>query len=106
MNERNATCGGPASDAAGCFGVDAEGELPFVFRNGFGQQLSDADTAMSDVIDGYWFRFARTGDPNGDGAVAWPAYAQASDTNLVLDTTVTTNSGLKKDKCDFWDTLE
>ncbi|HEY2364999.1 MAG TPA: carboxylesterase family protein, partial [Polyangiaceae bacterium] len=81
-------------------------ELPFVFRNPFGQQLTDADLAVSDAIDGYWFRFARAGDPNGDAAPAWPAYAQSSDTNLVLDATVSTNTNLKKAKCDFWDTIE
>ncbi|HSQ62053.1 MAG TPA: carboxylesterase family protein [Polyangiaceae bacterium] len=82
-------------------------EIPFVFRNGYlGQQLTDADLAVADTVDGYWFRLAGKGDPNGDGAPQWPAYSQASDTNLVLDATVTTNSGLKKDKCDFWDTLE
>jgi len=81
-------------------------ELPFVFRNPFGQQLTDADMAVSDTVDGYWFRFARTGDPNGGTAPAWPAYTQASDTNLVLDTNVSTSTGLKKAKCDFWDTVE
>jgi para-nitrobenzyl esterase len=81
-------------------------ELPFVFHNAFGQVLTDADVAMSDTVDGYWFRFARTGDPNGAGAVPWPAFTQASDANVVLDTTVSTNTGLKKAKCDFWDGIE
>ncbi len=81
-------------------------ELPFVFENPLGKQLTDPDLAMSDTVDGYWFRFVSSGDPNGAGAVPWPAYTQASDTNLVLDSTVTTQAGLKKDKCDFWDTIE
>jgi para-nitrobenzyl esterase len=81
-------------------------ELPFVFKNPFGQQLTDADMAVSDTLDGYWFRFAATGDPNGAGAVPWPAYSASSDTNIVLDATVSTSTGLKKAKCDFWDTIE
>jgi para-nitrobenzyl esterase len=79
-------------------------EIPFVFRNGYGGPLSDADLAMADATDGYWFGLARTGAPTG--TVAWPTYSAATDTNIVLDSTVTTNTALKKDKCDFWDTIE
>jgi para-nitrobenzyl esterase len=81
-------------------------EIPFVFRNGFlGTQMSDADLALADQVDGYWYRFMQAGDPNGEGATPWPAYAEASDTNLVFDSTITTNTGLKKDACDFWDSV-
>ncbi len=82
-------------------------EVPFVFRNAYvGTKLDDADVVVSDAMDGYWFRFARTGDPNGDGAVAWPAYTAANDEDLVIDTPVSTATGLKKARCDFWDTIE
>ncbi len=81
-------------------------ELPFVFRNGYlGVALSDPELALADQVDGYWFRFAATGDPNGAPALAWPAYSQTNDTNIVLDATLSTNVGLKKDACDFWDAL-
>ncbi len=81
-------------------------EIPFVFRNGFlGAQMTDADLALADQVDGYWFRFAASGDPNGDGAAAWPAYTQANDTNLVFDSSVTTNVGLDASACDFWDSI-
>jgi para-nitrobenzyl esterase len=81
-------------------------EIPLVFRNGFlGAALSDADLALADQVDGYWFRFAKSGDPNDSSAVTWPAYTSSNDTNIVLDSTITTSTGLKKDACDFWDTL-
>ena len=81
-------------------------EIPFVFRNGFlGQAMSDADLALADQVDGYWFRFAQAGDPNGNGAVAWPAYTQANDTSVDFDSTIATDVGLKKDACDFWDSI-
>jgi para-nitrobenzyl esterase len=81
-------------------------EIPFVFQNGFlGAQMSDADLALAAQVEGYWFRLAATGDPNGGGALTWPAYTEATDTNLVLDSTITTNTGLKKDACDFWDSI-
>jgi para-nitrobenzyl esterase len=45
---------------------------------------------------------AAGGDPNGAGAVAWPVYDDAA-SNLVLDTTVTTQTDLRGELCDFWD---
>jgi para-nitrobenzyl esterase len=81
-------------------------EIPFVFHNGFlGAAMSDAELALADQVDGYWFRFAQTGDPNAAAALPWPAYTEANDTNIVFDSTITTNVGLKKDACDFWDNL-
>jgi para-nitrobenzyl esterase len=85
-------------------------EIPFVFRNGFlGAQMSDEELAVADQVDGYWFRFAQFGDPNGTpeggNALVWPAYDAASDQNLVIDSPVATNTGLDESACDFWDTI-
>jgi para-nitrobenzyl esterase len=32
------------------------------------------DRALSDLVSGYWLNFIRTGDPNGAGLTAWPAW--------------------------------
>jgi para-nitrobenzyl esterase len=51
-------------------------EIPYVFgtaRAAYGA-TDPADTRLSAVMSGYWARFAASGDPNGGGRPAWPAY--------------------------------
>jgi para-nitrobenzyl esterase len=81
-------------------------ELPYVFGNSYVLgSVPDAGAPLVDTIEGYWTRFATTGDPNGGSDPNWPAYATAGDTNINLDTAITVDSGLEKSSCDFWDNL-
>ncbi len=81
-------------------------EIPYVFGNTFlGSRPPDADAPLIATMQGYWGRFAQAGDPNGGGAATWSEYTAANDENIVLDLKVTTESGLKKSDCDFWDGL-
>ncbi|MFO0614850.1 MAG: carboxylesterase family protein [Polyangiaceae bacterium] len=66
--------------------------------------LTDDEKAFSSVIQGYWTRHAANGDPNG-GAFAWPRYDGASDQAIVLDATLSTESGHRAEQCAFWDGL-
>ena len=52
---------------------------------------------------GYWVRFARTGDPNGDGAESWPLFDADAPEFLVLDAEVTTATDGPTDACAFWE---
>lgn len=81
-------------------------EVKFVLGNPsqlLSQPLTDEEITLSKALMGYWSRFADKADPSGGDALAWPKYEQASDENIVLDMKVSTQSGLKKDLCDFWD---
>jgi hypothetical protein len=43
-------------------------------------------------------------NPNFAGnSVTWPQYQTASDTNLILDLTLSTETGYRAKFCDFWD---
>jgi para-nitrobenzyl esterase len=83
-------------------------DLFFVWRN-FGPvqsatyMPSDAEWGFSDEIEGYWSRFATTGNPNGGGSAFWPMYSVALDPFLKLDVSITADAGLRSANCDFWD---
>lgn len=81
-------------------------ELLFVFGLAGLASLKPDEQPLLDEMQGYWSRFARTGDPNGGGAPTWPKYATSSDKNLSLNLPSSSEeTGHKKAKCDFWDTL-
>lgn len=64
-----------------------------------------ADATLSTDVIGYWTRFATAGDPNGNGAVAWPRYDVAKDDHLVLDSPIMASEGVRTAQCDMWDAL-
>jgi para-nitrobenzyl esterase len=81
-------------------------EVPFIFGNPyFGFTLGAREEQLSRTMIGYWSRLARSGDPNGGEAPAWPRYDEVREQSLVLDLTVSTAAARKGDPCDFWDGL-
>ena len=64
-----------------------------------------AARALATEMRGYWFQMAASAEPAGKGAFVWPAYEEATDTNIVLDLALSTQMGLKSTLCDFWDGL-
>ncbi|WP_242641245.1 carboxylesterase/lipase family protein [Streptomyces kasugaensis] len=49
-------------------------ELGYLFDFPDGPALTTEQRALAGQLVGYWARFARTGDPNGPGAPAWPRF--------------------------------
>lgn len=81
-------------------GVPHALELPYVFHNfPFPLVGGEAEERVSDLIIGYWTRFARTGDPGG-APVAWPAMTEAGE-YLELDATPKAGTRLKAEVCDL-----
>ena len=85
-------------------------ELPYLFHTPLEfVTIKPNEEAFSAQLQGYWARFAATGDPNGKtptaGVTAWPVYDRSSDRSLRLDLTTQVDTGLRRTDCDFWDSL-
>lgn len=84
-------------------GVTHASELAFVF--GIQDRLAADEQSLADAFQTYWTNFAKTGDPNGAGVPAWPAYDAATDAYLRLDKTQSGDIGVATNNCNFWDNL-
>ncbi len=85
-------------------------EIPYVFGTAdlFSSlgALEQTDFDLSDVIMGYWTRFAATGDPNGGTTYpVWPRYEGLSDRHLELGDSIRVGEGLYQEACDLADRM-
>jgi para-nitrobenzyl esterase len=65
-------------------------ELGYVFRNltawpGAPSPPLPEDVSLSDLISSFWVNFARSGDPNGPGLPAWPAFDEKEMKTMIFD---------------------
>ena len=79
-------------------------EVPYVFGTkriilGF----TDLDIALSETVRQAWVRFARDGDPNGEGLPDWPAYDAESAYHMGFGDTVAVGQHLEAEACDLFD---
>ncbi|NUQ72367.1 MAG: carboxylesterase family protein [Polyangiaceae bacterium] len=98
----------PPGALLGDLGAFHSAEIKYVFgmpSQLLPQQLTADELTLSAAMMGYWSRFAAAGDPNGGEAAPWPKYSADKDENIVFNATISTQTGLKKDLCDFWDGL-
>jgi len=52
---------------------------------------------------GYWTRFARSGDPNGGGALEWPRYSNEDDRRINFDVENSIVTNFRREMCEvFW----
>jgi para-nitrobenzyl esterase len=91
---------------AGLLGLGAThgSEIIYVFKN-LRPLHGPADRRLAAAMSGAWVRFARTGDPNGDGLPHWPAYTAAGDQYLEFGDEIRVGSGLHREACDALERL-
>ena len=63
--------------------------------------LTDEDKTLTDAMGRYWTNFAKTGDPNGEGLPAWPAYDPALDEWMTFNPSIEVASGIRAEKLDI-----
>jgi carboxylesterase type B len=83
-------------------------EVHYVFGtyrsdNPEGIGFTDQDEIVAEAMMGAWAQFARTGDPNGAGLPAWPAYETASDATLEFGDPIRVRSGWRAREMEFLD---
>ena len=80
-------------------------ELYFLWNiTGMRHPLTSAEQRLGEQMDRYWAAFARTGNPNVPGQVAWPAVTSRAHPVLDLRPTgnVVSTSFIAEHQCDFW----
>ena len=91
-----------ANPTTAALGAYHTAEIPYVFGTyGVG---SAPENTLSDALQGYWTRFATTGDPNGTGTT-WQAWEASRDNVLELGTQIRMLDGVATARCDLWDSL-
>jgi len=84
-----------ASEVPYLFGVFAAGRVP--------AEYDATDRAVSETMQRYWTNFARTGNPNGTGLPAWPAFDPAARRHLAFtDSGAVGRDALRREFCDVY----
>jgi para-nitrobenzyl esterase len=94
-------------------GLEAAGaahsfELPYLWgtltAGVFAGHWTDADRSLSELLQGYWTNFARSGDPNGAGLPHWPRFGEAGREYVrVTDDGVIAAANLRGEVCALLD---
>src|SRR5579864_3025114 len=71
------------------------GQLPpcsAIFPDSYNEQ----DTGLSKAMSAAWVRFAKTGDPNGQGLAAWPRFSDGKESYLEFGDQIAAKTALRK----------
>ena len=71
-------------------------EIGYVFNNFGPAPVDPIDKALGEAMIQYWVQFAKTGDPNVEGLISWPAFEPDSDQHLEFGDKIVTGSNLRK----------
>jgi para-nitrobenzyl esterase len=60
---------------------------------------------VSTSMNAYWARFAASGDPNGGGAPAWPAFSATNDQRMQFGDPIAVVDDFRAAECTVWRTI-
>jgi para-nitrobenzyl esterase len=100
----------PPMPNASWLGAQHGAEIPYVLNwpNGsYSRQVAwtDADRKLADVMSTYWVNFATSGDPNGAGVPAWPAFEAKNERVLTVGDAITVTPVPNATALDAWDAV-
>ena len=91
---------GPGHDRRGAYHGS---EIAYVFDNPPPDgSWTDEDRRIANIMSSYWAHYAATGNPNGPGLPAWPAYDPKSPQVMELGDAFAPISVAEPAKLDFW----
>ena len=82
-------------------------EFPFIFNRSMPLvAIQPSEQPLVNLMQGYWTRFARSGNANDEAAVFWPKYTPWSQQSLDIHLPEPSVTEAHRDaQCDFWDGL-
>lgn len=89
------------------YGAYHTSDIVYLFQHmdGTAFEATEADRHTQAAMRRYWSRFAATGDPGGGDDPTWPAYDVTNERTLILQAEPSVETDVKKDDCDFWESL-
>lgn len=92
-----------AAPAAARYGAVHGSDVRLLFNQEMGLPLGAVGRRVGRAMRRYWTRFAATGDPNGSGLPAWPAYEDAEPRHLEIGGAIQSLADLGRESCDVFD---
>jgi para-nitrobenzyl esterase len=87
-------------------GATHTAELVYVFNTlQPGKEWPAVDKQLADTMSSYWANFVKTGDPNGSGLPAWPAFKDMSSKAMVLGDKVEPEPSVDTPRLSLYDSL-
>jgi para-nitrobenzyl esterase len=76
----------PGTQDQAKYGAFHSGEIAYALNtlDRWDRPWSSVDRTLSQQMSSYWVNFARSGDPNGSGLPAWPAYSRENERAMEL----------------------
>ncbi|HSZ34341.1 MAG TPA: carboxylesterase family protein [Puia sp.] len=97
----------PAYNSESSFGAFHSSEIVYAYDNlkTLNRPWEPVDKTLAGKMSAYWINFIKTGNPNGESLVKWPAFDSKNENILILDQQIESRPLHTKDQLAFLETL-